>query len=526
VVAALWTCELAAAAAIDTGNPDVALTWGNTIRYNAGWRVHAVDSAIANTRNTDEGTLSYPSRGDMVMNRFDLLSEVDVDYRRLVGARISAAAWRDFAFHDEVRFNAGIPNNIPSYNNGRFSDRTKRFHKEGGEILDAYVYLNVDAAGRPGTLKAGRHTVLWGEAAILQPFGISDGQSPVDAIKAITTPGVDAKEIALPTGQVSLQWQVLPTLSLVGQYFFEWKSTRAPQGGTYLGSTDFIIDGPDRLPLPNGAAFINRGLIEPKQYGDWGAGLRWSPAWLEGGTLGFYYRDFTEKSPTASVNPARGEYAFFFPRHQKAYGVSFTQQFFGVSFGADIVRRQNAVLNSMIQNGSLDAARGNAWTGLINGIKIFGPNNVWSSATALVEIGYSRLDKVTANEQFFPACEKRPAGDQGANTGCSTRDNWVAAVRFAPNWTAVFPGWDASASLGLSYGLKGNSPLILPDHGQERAGSYSVGTTWTYNSRHDFTLAYVGYLATRETLNGAIRVSNGSQRQDRGWLSFSYKGSF
>ena len=63
--------------------------------------------------------------------------------------------------------------------------------------------------------------------------------------------------------------------------------------------------------------------------------------------------------------------------------------------------------------------------------------------------------------------------------------------------------------------------------GNEGAGSYGVGLTATYNLRHDVSLAYNGYLATNQTTPaGTIRVSNGSQIQDRGWLAASYKVSF
>jgi hypothetical protein len=64
--------------------------------------------------------------------------------------------------------------------------------------------------------------------------------------------------------------------------------------------------------------------------------------------------------------------------------------------------------------------------------------------------------------------------------------------------------------------------------GTYRGGSYTIGTTFTYNQQHDFTIAYSDYLATKRTdpLTQLIAVSNGSQLQDRGWISFTYKGSF
>ncbi len=511
---------------IDVGNSDVGVQWGNTVRYNAGWRVQEQNSVLKNSRNTDEGTLSF-NKGAMVTNRIDLLSELDVNYRKDFGGRLSAAAWRDFASQDSVHFNSAIPNNISSYNNNTFSPTTVRFQGGlSGEILDAYVFKNFELGGTSGNVKIGRQTVLWGESLILSTFSVSDGQAPTDAIKALATPGVDAKEIALPIGQVSGNLQLTPTLSLMAQYYYEHRASRAPQGGTYLGSTDFIVDGPDRFPQANGSALLNNGLVKPRSAGDFGLAARWSPEFMGGGTLGVYYRDFTEKSPVASLNPAKGTYSFFFPTNERLIGLSAATNLGGISVGAEIVRRNNAALNSTIVDGSQNAARGNAWTGLVNAVALFGPTPVWNSASLTAELGYSYLDSVTANAKNFASCSNRPANDQSYRTGCSTRDNWQMAVRFTPSWTAVFPGWDASVNFAWSYGLAGNSSLALPDHGNQGAGSFSIGTTWTYNNAHDFTLAYIGYLATYEAVNGAIRVSNGSQRQDRGWLSFTYKGSF
>lgn len=522
----IFTCTSTMAMNIDIGNPDITLSWGNTLRYNLGIRTHRIDPVIANSRNTDEGTLSY-ERWDVVTNRIDLLSELDFDFRGTVGARVSAAAWRDFAFHDDVHFNPKIPNNRPSYFNAKFSSTTARFHGgPSGEFLDAYVYGNFHLGDKPLTLKIGRQTTLWGEAIFLQPFGISDEQAPLDTIKLVTTPGVDLKEIAIPVGQVSASFQLTPKLTLLGQYIFEHRNTRLPQGGTYLGSTDFLLDGPDQFPLPGGAALVNKGFLEPTESGNWGVGLRWSPDWLRGGELGLYHRRITETIPAVSVDLRGGGYRYFFPTDERATGLSVTSNLSGVSVGAEIVQRENTVLNSSVMDASLNVARGTVWTGLLNAMQMFGPNALWSSATLITELGYTHRSKITSGEQYFLGCYKRPQNDQGAETGCSTRDNWALAIRFTPSWTAVVPGWDSSVSFALTYGLKGNSSMSQPSHGQERVGSYSIGNTWTYNTKYDFTLAYIGYLATYEQINGVIRVSNGSQRQDRNWLSFTFKASF
>ena len=47
-----------------------------TVRYNAGWRMGAVDSRFANMFGYDEGETLF-KKHDMVMNRLDLLVESD-----------------------------------------------------------------------------------------------------------------------------------------------------------------------------------------------------------------------------------------------------------------------------------------------------------------------------------------------------------------------------------------------------------------------------------------------------------------
>ena len=51
----------------------------------------------------------------------------------------------------------------------------------------------------------------WGESLIFP--GVSGAQSPVDVVKA-SLPGIEAKEVLLPVGQVSGQWSLNESFSL------------------------------------------------------------------------------------------------------------------------------------------------------------------------------------------------------------------------------------------------------------------------------------------------------------------------
>src|SRR3546814_19746515 len=92
VLATMATALLAAtgtahAFQIDTGNPNLSLRWDNTLRYNLGMRVDKRNDKIANSATTDEGTYSFDS-GDIVTNRVDLLSDLEVLYRSDFGLHV------------------------------------------------------------------------------------------------------------------------------------------------------------------------------------------------------------------------------------------------------------------------------------------------------------------------------------------------------------------------------------------------------------------------------------------------------
>jgi hypothetical protein len=71
---------------IDTGNPDLTIRWDNAVRFNYAVRIEERDSKIGNSPIADEGTWSF-DRGDAVATRLDLLTEVDLIWKKNFGAR-------------------------------------------------------------------------------------------------------------------------------------------------------------------------------------------------------------------------------------------------------------------------------------------------------------------------------------------------------------------------------------------------------------------------------------------------------
>jgi hypothetical protein len=583
---------------IETGNPDWSVRWDNTFRYNLGWRVESRNQAIGNSIIADEGTYSF-DKGDIVQNRLDLLTELDVVYKRMAGFRVSAAGWYDNAYdgHRPRGNPALVVPNLPatgpfpalrqalpnggrftSYDNDEYSPYTKRFYAgPSGEILDAFGFVNFDAGPVPMGVKAGRHTLYWGESLLLggHLHSVSYSQMPLDLQKGFSTPGSEAKELFRPLTNLSMHAQLTSELAVAGQYFLNWESARFPEGGTYLGPVDFLFNGPDRqivpapgTPTPAGPAlaFLNLArdsAAEPKQHGDWGLMARWSPEWLDG-TMGFYYRNYSDKLPQVlitSLTPSRplyfnnstpigrvvalnGQYRLVYADDIDLLGISLSKNIAGVSVGAEVSYRHNTplltqtlgnVAGTPIGVGDTPGARGDTWHALVNAFGTIAKTPLFDTAVYQGELVYSRWDKVRSGKALFqaegqPNCVNR---NLNASDGCATKDFWGLAVNFTPTWFQVFPGADLSMPITWSQGISGNSALTFG--GNEGLGNYSVGLGLDYHQKYRFDLKYIDFYGdvkvTPNPLFGgidAVSQQNGftALNKDRGAVYLTFKTTF
>ena len=389
---------------IDVGNPDVEMRWDNTVRYNLGMRAQKKDPAILGAVNNDDGDRNF-SNGSLVTNRLDLLTEFDVVYQKTFGARFSAALWYDAAYRDLPNtFNTTantLVNGLPVA--GVLSPYTSRYAKgASGEWLDAFGFANFDLFGIPVNIKAGQHTVYWGDSLLLGGaiHGVSYAQNSLDIWKGLATPGAEAKELYRPKGGLTIQAQPTTDLSIAGQWFYNWQAVRYPESGSYLTVNDGLNFGGDSLILganpfaaavPGSPALLrawNSQAVANSRYsgslGDWGVSARWSPNWLDG-TLGFYYRNATDiqpqlvltqgfaalPAPTCTaiggivvgpgaciINPKAtsvaeltqkgkvGTYATAYGDNIHIYGITLSKSIAGVSVGAELSYRQNMPLIS------------------------------------------------------------------------------------------------------------------------------------------------------------------------------------
>ncbi|BAL27476.1 DUF1302 domain-containing protein [Azoarcus sp. KH32C] len=524
----------------DTGNADLQVRWDNTIRYNLASRVEKRDRKIGNSAVADEGTYSF-DRGELVANRLDLLSELDVVYKGNMGFRVSGAGWYDAAYGDDSHGNPNAPlSGIPSYTNHEYSHYTKRLYAgPSGELLDAFVFGNFDAGEVPVRLKAGRHAVFWGESLFLggSMHSVSYAQMPLDLQKGFATPGVEAKELFRPLNQISGQAQVTDTLSVAAQYFLDWEAYRYPEGGTYLGPVDFAFNGPDRQFLSRGLGFATNGKpLEPQKTGEYGVSLRWSPEMLDG-TLGLYYRRYADKLPQVlltQVGPGVSRYNMIYADGIDLFGVSLAKNIAGISVGAEFSYRRNTPLNAQVlgvapgvpERGETNGPRGDTFHGLVNFLGVVPKTAVFDAANWAAEVTWSRWDKVRSGENLFYAEGFAPCRGRDKWDGCTTKDFWGLGLSFTPTWYQVLPGVDLSAPMSIAGGISGNAATVFG--GNERSGNYSVGLSADIFQKYRIDLKYVDYFGRYRDNGTAVTTQNGftTLLKDRGFVSLTFKTTF
>ena len=548
VALALGWASTAMAVEVDVGNPDLKMRWDNTVRYNVGVRVEAPDARIKASSSYDESDAKF-NKGNVVTSRFDLLSEVDLNYKGQFGARVSGAAWYDAAYDNHnVTSPAGV---MTSYFNNEYNAKVSRYvNGPSAEFLDAFAWTNFNLGEVPMNVKLGRHSIVWGEGLFLGAHAISYSQAPIDGQKAVGSPGIETKEVFLPLNQLSFKAQVTNDLTIAGQYFLEWKETRAPNGGTYLMGAD-TAPNVDRLGITGTFAADNVAARKPKQAGNWGLSARMNVEAINS-TVGLYYRVFNDYNPENGIQfrsfsgPLPASFRFVYAQDTRLLGASLARAIGPVSFGAEASYRKNASLNTAGSYSSVPAAasekdtgaRGDTLHAVVNGIYLLPKTPLWDTGSFAAELAYSRLMKVTQNESLYKgvgyaSCTKTTGTGTGPgdeSDACSSRNFLQVAATLSPQYLGILPSWDLSVPISVNYGIKGVAPSS--SGGFEKLLTWSIGANMVYQSRHEFSLRYADisapskYNSTTGALAGGGASGGSLGATDRGWVVLTYKTSF
>jgi hypothetical protein len=451
--------------------------------------------------NSDDGTRNF-DKWDTTSSRFSAVSDIDISYKN-VGFFI-----RPQIFYDEVPY--GETNWSGKYllpgvgadgdNNGLISgdinsvdhwgDDYKNTNGYAARFLDVYAYGTFDIDGKSLEVRVGRQVISWGEALMLQG-GIAFAQNRVDS-GAATAPGVELKEIFLPTGAVYGSFAASENITLEGYWQYEWiKSTLFPTG-SFFEMQDFIAG--DRfiaLPQLNGEGFA-RNEHTPDNNDQFGLGMRYLLG--EGTEAAVYIVNYTDKYPMfwaangaaeilPQANLESGAYGINYFEDIRMYGLTLNTVVSGVQVGIEYAYRANApivpacgpegLLMQHCKDSSFYSLAGippnTAWPTtpaaaqalanagtfswpnraeihtLNTGITyIFQPNPLWDTATLVAELGSWYIGGYEDNDLQF------------ARLGAFTKYGQGMSAQFMPEYKNVMEGVDLTIPFFVNYGIDGS----------------------------------------------------------------------
>lgn len=569
-VAAALALPAAQAFDIPTPDPELKVRLDLTPKYSAGYRVKNPSAALTQLDvagdpgivNEDDGNHNFDK--GLISNRWDLLGELDVAGRNW-GGRLSGTAWRDSVYLRGSDY-AGTPlqaggvplgpvvstsNGFPGQASNAFLPDTRRQHGRGTEVLDAFVYLKGQVGGLPGTLRLGKHTLQWGESLFFGQNGIAAAQGPVDIAKIVSVPGWQFKEVLLPVEQVSGSLQLGEGLSLGVYYQFKWRPSKIPGVGSYFSNQDYVGTGSvnfgnDAAGNPIVLPYDRSRDLEPKNSGQGGVQLRWSPTGSDY-EFGFYAAQYHDKTAAVPVfDFVNGNVHLAYASKIRTVGASVTSSAGQLNWALEGSLRYNAPLTSdpaVLGQGPIAScdtgddtpcyAVGNTAHLQASGIYVLQPNALWEGGALLAELAYNHRLKVT--KDIFAI------GPGGSNAGLggldrnTTKGAWALRVLFEPQYFQVLPGLDLSVPIAVGYNFGGRSSAIFNfAGGASNAGDYSIGLKGKYQNEWNFALTYTDYFGKARTFTETLAAGTASPRQlsfgqslkDRAYVAFTASRTF
>ena len=543
----------------DTGD-DWSIRWDNQLKGNLGFRTTATKRSVVdpsvypNARINDDASFSVNRKnGGVTTSRIDLRSELDVVWRQNFGFRISGAGWYDPTYDNSDNPKSGT---LPrtgglaydyswaglTYAPGEYSHEAQWQHKAGGELLDAFVFGNWNIGETALGVRAGRHTIFWGQSLLANGAvtGIAGSMTALDSSKGLSVPGTEAQELFMPSTKISTVFQATDNLTLNAYYEFEHRVNRNPETGSYMSPQEVLTENSECFVLVGGVNGGPRTCFKVrddkvKDSGEYGFNLQYTiEAWnletswvyINGsdrivagvyGTFGGVDPDIAAKYAQSWEDGGAnaivaGEWGWAYKDDVETFGLALGKEMFDISFGMDIAYRKNAGLNPDFTAGitqrpgttpadygysddDYPGATGDIWGVVVNGLGFLnGDWGLWDGGTWILEYSTSWLaDYTDANFGGTDAYSEQFA-NQAIHKNRVTSQ--VAAV-FRPTWYQVFPGWDMTLPVTVSYGIDGEQPpqgvVLHEELGNGNVGvEFLVDQVWTLDAKYNFYFGPTG----------------------------------
>lgn len=236
---------------------DWQIRWDNTVKYNLAFRTQDPDSDVTARSNgplADDGDLNFGDQWSNISNRFDLLTQ-----------------------------------------------------------LDAFVFWNFNVGQVTGNIRAGRHTIFWGNSLLLSGaiHGVAGSMVAIDVAKGFAVPGSEAQELFLPTNKLSTVLQLTPNLTFNAYYSLEWRNYRLPETGSFFSPAEVLTDDSEFLMaapgVPGVSPRVGQVKVDDEQPGDsgeWGVNLQYyfNGADLEASFFFLNYKDKLQQGITGAFD--------------------------------------------------------------------------------------------------------------------------------------------------------------------------------------------------------------------------------
>jgi hypothetical protein len=540
---------LAQAYQFEAGDPDLKINWDNTVKYNAAYRLKDPDPALTtastnnntNARNYNDGDLNF--KKGLISSRVSLLSEFDAVYQN-VGMRVTGSAWYDTQYMGNNDNPGGSTNQITAPYN-QFSQGTSGLYGKHAEFLDAFVFGKFDADGHRGSVRAGRHGLVWGETLFFGANGMAGTMAPTDVGKLQSVPGTTFKEATIPVKQLSGQVALTDDVTLGAFYQFEWRANRLAGSGSYFSASDATGPGAEKLGVTPVAAWKHGADLTPKNSGQGGLEVRfrlpesetdygvYATRYHDKGIAGLITRGLPTNMPgvPAPATSPNAYYQVVYGEGITAYGFSATRTIETVNLASEISTRRNVPLVSYNMSAPLTQtlsattgegiyAVGNSAHANLSALWTVPGTPLFNEASFVGEIAWNRLTSITRNgNKLDPNTE---------------RDAWGWRCVFTPTYRQVVSGLDIGVPIGLSYNPHAKSSVVsvFNNTGIDKGGDFSVGLDGAYLDAWRFTLTYARFYGAKglfqNGLNGTTAQVKTFQNYfaDRDFLSFSLRRTF
>jgi hypothetical protein len=470
-----------------------------TLGYSAQWRTENRDDVLEANANGNDGNNNFDD-GDMTSSKANIILEVGGEKDNF-SFFVRADALYDYIYEDGdssmskenyLTYNAGIPRG-GDVDRGDFPDDTLDEHGTRVRLLDAFVQYSFDVGEQGGSIKAGRQIITWGGSTFYP--GISGLQNPADGAVA-AAPGVEAKEIFLPTNAIDLKWDFNDSVSAEAYYKLEWKETTQPGVGSFLSTTDLTGPGAERIlldPLPvDGKA---GGSDKPDDEGQWGTAFRYMTD--AGWTAEFAYAEAHANIPGALTVIDFSDFSRSFIEEVyeddiPSWSFTVTGNISEAVVYADIYYSDDMPfvdLTPQIGPGTFiqsDVTRDDYWQVTV------GMNDVYTRFKWLSEQIDFRLEAIYQwNDLGEGNLEDTPY--------TVTEDAWGYQATLSPLYYNVIQGLDVIVTLAFRHDVDGYGNAIALGNGLEedqKRGSFSV--TGNYLTNWQFKATYAAYFDEKE----------------------------